>query len=429
MRIPNFGSLTDSFWSGLACWTKFQWQPTLGAHDPDPPINLLGIQIQPRTGNLTITGNQQLVESSDTQLQPLVGVLTLTGNTVGVQNLVLTQVSQVVVETVSADIPGWGEVSQLVVEVATHWEVNNQIEQLVVEVADGSVSPQQLGQVVVEILELVKKFAPTSGVLQITGNTPTVETTLPLWPSSGSLLITGNEPPIGLVTFLVPESGSLLFTGSTVPIVVDHLFFPLAGELVVVGEQPVLQFSITVIPFSGELLFTGEQPGISQGVVLSPDSGSILITGEQPGVLEEEGETGITLTPLAGSLLITGQSPLLACGIAITSGALIITGQDPVVVSFTTARISQVVVESVSYDSVGVGRVSQVVVETVSVIPREARVSQVVVETLSPCRYEEVFVADVFGILTWIEWSHITAGGVPQTIVFAKVPLADPGDV
>jgi len=52
MRIPNFNSLTSSFWSNLARWTNFQWQPGLTAHDPDPPLHL---EDAPRLGTGVVT--------------------------------------------------------------------------------------------------------------------------------------------------------------------------------------------------------------------------------------------------------------------------------------------------------------------------------------------------------------------------------------
>lgn len=38
---------------------------------------------------------------------------------------------------------------------------------------------------------------------------------------------------------------------------------------------------------------------------------------------------------------------------------------------------------------------------------------------------EATFLSDAMGVLVWIEWPHVDSTGVPKTLVFSKVPLAD----
>lgn len=37
--------------------------------------------------------------------------------------------------------------------------------------------------------------------------------------------------------------------------------------------------------------------------------------------------------------------------------------------------------------------------------------------------------ANILGLLSWLEWYHVDASGNPKLLVYAKVPLDDPGDV
>jgi len=183
MRIRDFGSLTDSFWSGLARWTKTQWQPTQTVHDPNPPLTLdhppsadgeaasaIAVWVVPNAdANATIARVTQapvevvLTEPSPTTYVtqgPVEVVIASTGDEQRVSQVLVETVqgqsatvrtSQVVSEVLIAQ-PEFTRLSQLLVEVLQPGIVESRVSQMVGEVLDAGQRAVRVSQVVVELL-------------------------------------------------------------------------------------------------------------------------------------------------------------------------------------------------------------------------------------------------------------------------------------
>jgi hypothetical protein len=93
--------------------------------------------------------------------------------------------------------------------------------------------------------------------------------------------------------------------------------------------------------------------------------------------------------------------------------------------------LDQVAVELLTGAAVASTVIEQLAVEVLTRPSIASYIDHVAIEVLVPFSAlppEAEFPSDVIGILIWIEWSHVDGSGNPQTLVFAKIPLADRAD-
>ena len=195
---------------------------------------------------------------------------------------------------------------------------------------------------------------PGAGSLTLTGQTPTVLTTLSAEPGAGSCTLTGHIPSVTVSVSLAeePGSGSLTLTGHapTLAISDNHTASPGAGSLTLtgyieynyggpglrlVGFEPTVAIEVpsgdTIEPGAGSLTLTGQAPTIdrTENVIEEPGAGSLTLTGQTPTITVNH-----IVSPGTGSLTITGEIPLILVSITVEPGndALVLTGHIPTLV-------------------------------------------------------------------------------------------------
>ena len=148
--------------------------------------------------------------------------------------------------------------------------------------------------------------SPGAGIINLTGQAPSIVLDLILSPAAESIVLTGYAPSVPINVTVTPDAESITVTGQTPTVTLGANVAPDAGSITVTGQQPVVIVDQVVQPASESITVTGQVPVVVSGadVVVQPGAGSVTVTGQAPALAIDQ-----IIQPAAESITLTGQTP------------------------------------------------------------------------------------------------------------------------